>query len=463
MSSLMTDIITGYSYFYLLYVLIINFGLLLVFMASIRHWADYIREISTDPYVADDYNRPVSVLVYAFNAEESIIDTVESLLDLEYPLYEIVVINDGSSDYTLGKIIEHYRLQPVDMTINELLPSQRVKNLYTSVLLPQLVLADKAYGGQADALNAGINVSRYPLFCAVNANTLVEKNSLLRLATPFMQNEHTVAVTGKMRIANGLVIERGVLKEAGLPRETMVVYEVLEHLKAFLTQRIPWDRLNSLIMTSSLFGMFQKSIVQEVGGYRQTDEDNTELSLRLHEYLRQNHIPYRIIFSPEAFCWTRMPSPGKVLRSHRIRQFQSFSNALWQHKKMFFNPRYGLLGMTAMPYLFITEILGPVFELLAYLCLLLSLAAPDTAVFMALVIALSYLYGLLFSICGVFMEELSYRRLQKGGDLLRLLLLAFVNETVYRPINVFWRMRAMVVPRITENQPLTALQEEDYQ
>lgn len=447
MSSVINSVITGYSYMLLAAVLLFNLLLLVLLVFSPRRWLEQVREASTDPYMATDYNLAVSILVPVYNAQDSIIAAIESLLAVIYPNYEIVVINDGSTDHTLETIIDHYQLKPMDSMYVEEIPTEEVSGIYTSLLHPNLLLLDKIHGGQADALNAGINAARYPLFCNVDADSTVDPYSLLRLAAPFMQNEQTVAVVGTVRVQTGLHDEDGPSEKSSLPRKSILIMQIIEHLRSATTHRIPWERLNALVITSPVFSVFARQIVKDIGGYKRQGGDNTELSLHLHSYLRRQNQPYRIDFAPEAQCWIKAPDSLKSLRNQRIRQHQRLLSSLWKYRSMFCNPGYGSAGVLAIPYLWLMEFLGPLFEGLGYLLLAVAVATGAMPLFIAWIFGLAILYIILFTLLAVAMEEWSYRRYRKGSQLLRLLLLVLVEPVIFRPMTVFWKIRALLGSR----------------
>lgn len=443
MNSELALIISGYSYGLLAAVLFFNLLFLLLLLIFPGRWLEQVRGVSTDPYMARDYNLGVSMLVPVFNAGESIIAAIESLLAVQYPGCEVIVINDGSTDRTLETIVEHYQLKPMESSYVDDIATRPVAGVYSSLLHPNLLLLDKEHGGQADALNAGINASRYPLFCNVDADATVEPYSLLRLATPFMLDERVVAVEGAVRIQNGLPEDEEGSGKFSLPRKSILIFQIIGSLRSFTTLRIPWEKANALIISSPLFSLFLKQIVKEMGGYRVSGGDNTELSMHLHSYLRQQRLPYRIEFAPEARCWAKAPDSLKSLRHQRIRQHQRLLSSLWKYKHMFANPRCGTAGLLAVPYLWLSQGLGPVLEGIAYLLLITALATGTMPLWVASIFALGILYIMFFTLLAAAMEEWSYRRYGKGSHLVRLLLLSILEPLIFRPMTVFWKIRAL--------------------
>ncbi|MFT5873966.1 MAG: cellulose synthase/poly-beta-1,6-N-acetylglucosamine synthase-like glycosyltransferase [Clostridium sp.] len=396
--------------------------------------------IKNDITIISNYTKPISVIVPAYNEEATIIDNINSLLDLNYPEFEIIVVNDGSKDKTLEKVIQHFKLRKIDVEINKQLDCNEIKAVYATFKIPHLVLIDKENGGKADALNAGINLSRYPLFCGIDADCIIEKNALLKIVKPFLKHENTVAVGGIVRIANGCNIKGGKLLEAKLPKEALVRFQIIEYFRAFLTSRIGWERIDALLIISGAFGLFKKSAVVKVGGYSRTIGEDMELTLKMHEYFRKNKLKYKIDFASDAVCWTQVPDTLKGLKSQRIRWHRGLTDSLLRHKKMLFNPKYGTVGILSIPYFFLVEMLGPVIEMIGYVIFTVSIITGTLSKFFIFIFLMAYLYGILFSLSAILLEELSYKRYSGIKEITKLVVYSFLEQIVYRQITVWWRV-----------------------
>lgn len=433
------NLIYIYGKYLFIYFLAVNLFYLLLIVLSWSSLDRFVKNIRSDITPVGEYTKPISVVVPCYNEEETILDNLKSLLDLDYPTFEIVIVNDGSTDNTLQKVIQAYRLRKIDFEVNLQIPCSQIRGVYSSFEHPDLKIVDKVNGGKADALNAGINVSRYPLFCAIDADCIIEKDALFRIVKPYLKYDETVAVGGMIRIANGCTIKNGVLIESEVPKKLIEQFQIIEYFRAFLSSRIGWQRLNALLIISGAFGLFKKSAVVEVGGYIKTIGEDMELTARIHERFREKKIPYRIDFTSDAVCWTQAPQNLKDLKGQRLRWHRGLADSLWSHKKMFLNPKYGFVGMLSMPYFVLVELLGPVFELIGYLVFILSVYTNTSNINIFYTFLLAYLFGILFSFSAIFLEEISYGRYKKPHEILQLFSIAIFEQFGYRQITVFWR------------------------
>jgi cellulose synthase/poly-beta-1,6-N-acetylglucosamine synthase-like glycosyltransferase len=442
--NIITEIISIYSIILLVYFFAISLFYIVLILLSSGELKDFVKRIKNDVTIISNYTKPISVIVPAYNEEATIIDNIKSLLDLEYPEFEIIVVNDGSKDKTLSVIIDHFNLRRIDVDINIQVDCKEIRGVYGSFVIPNLIIVDKENGGKSDALNAGINLSRYPLFCGIDADCVIEKNALLRIVMPFLKNDETIAVGGIVRIANGCTIRDGKLIEARMPRRAIVRFQIVEYFRAFLTSRVGFERLNGLLIISGAFGVFKKSSVVAVGGYSNTIGEDMELTLKMHEYFRKNKIKYKIDFASDAVCWTQAPNTMKGLRSQRIRWHRGLTDSILRHKKMIFNPLYGTVGMLSMPYFFLVEMLGPVIEIIGYIMLVISISTGTISRFFIFVFLMAYLYGILFSLSAILFEEFSYRRYTGFREVTKLIVYSFFEQIIYRQITVFWRVISFV-------------------
>lgn len=255
---------------------------------------------------------PVSVLVPAFNEQLTVVSTVRALLGLNYSHHEVVVVNDGSTDHTLARLVAEFSLVPFPEAYRVRLVTQRIRTVYRSTTHPNLRVIDKENGGKSDALNAGINAARYPLFCAVDADSVLQRESLARAVRPFLEDASTVAVGGTVRLANGCTIVDGFVEKVGLPRNPLALLQVVEYLRSFLFGRLGWSPFNALMVISGAFGVFRKDVVLDAGGYRtDTVGEDMELVMRLHRHCRAAGRRYRIVFIADPICWTEAPEDRK--------------------------------------------------------------------------------------------------------------------------------------------------------
>ncbi len=442
------DAIVAFNNFVLYYFLALNLTYLALFFVSLREVLKFVRRTFFSDYqqiLASDLTWPITILVPAHNEERTIVETVRSLQMVNYGEFEIIVVNDGSTDRTLQRLIEAFELRRLDKVYRKSIPTHPIRGLYGNLLNRGLLVIDKEKGGKSDALNAGINASRYPLFCSVDADSVIEEDALLRVVKPFMETpEETVAVGGIVRIANGCEVHEGRVTRIHLPDKPLPVFQVVEYLRAFLTGRIGWSVMRSLLIISGAFGLYKKSEVIEVGGYDgRSDTEDLELVVRLHENCRRKRSKYRIVFVPDPVCWTEVPTRLRVLFRQRNRWHRGLLQSLWRHKKILFNPRYGIIGSVAFPYFLFFETLGPFIEILGYVAVVGSvLLGIINWQFFFLFFALAVLYGVFLSIAAILLEELSFRRYPGWLDLSKLVVFGVLENFGYRQLLSISKMQA---------------------
>lgn len=389
---------------------------------------------------------PISVIVPACNEAATIITSTRAMLQLEYPDYEVLVINDGSRDETLQKLIDEFHLQPFPEAYRQRVPCKKVRGVYGSPRYPALRVIDKENGGsKADAMNAGINACRYPIICAVDADSILQPDSLRRAVRPFLEDPDVVAAGGTVRIANGCQVRGGFLEKVGLPRNFLALVQVVEYLRAFLFGRMGWDHLNSVLIVSGAFGMFDKETVVRVGGYRaDTIGEDMELILRMHRLLRQEGRRYRITFVPDPICWTDAPEDLHTLAKQRIRWQHGLGESLMLHRDLLFQRKGGAVSWLAMPFFYAFELFGPAVELAGYVFMTVAGLAgwipwETTGTFFLLALGL----GVLLSTSALVLEEMSFHVYPRARDLLKLFVIAVVENFGYRQLTVWWRLKGL--------------------
>jgi cellulose synthase/poly-beta-1,6-N-acetylglucosamine synthase-like glycosyltransferase len=443
------DIGVYFSWFILIYMLVvITFYSVVMLISVIQLRKEYRldREKSFGDYAQDIYTKPVSIIVPAFNEEAGIVHSIRSLLSINYPVFEIIVVNDGSSDTTVDVLIEQYDMKEIKKVIRRQVHSKHIKKVYQSQLLPNLYLVDKDNGGKADALNAGLNFSHYPYVCSLDGDSVLERDAFLKVMKPIIEsNEEVIASGGSIRIANGCEIRNGEVLKIGLSKNPLVIMQVIEYLRAFLMGRIGLSRHNLLLIISGAFGVFSKHWVVLAGGYRSdTVGEDMELVVRIHRLLKETKQKKRIVYVPDPVCWTEVPESTKYLKRQRRRWHRGLFESLWIHRKLTFNPKYGLIGFVSFPYFWIVEFLGPIVELSGYIYIVISLFAGGIYLeFAILIFLLSCLYGSIFSAFAILLEEWSLRKYPRISDLLKLFLYSLTETIWYRPLTVFWRCQGV--------------------
>jgi cellulose synthase/poly-beta-1,6-N-acetylglucosamine synthase-like glycosyltransferase len=406
-----------------------------------RHYGP-LDEIYYSPFTP-----PVSVLLPAFNEEAGIVSSVRSLLDLRYPRHEVIVVNDGSTDRTLRRLREAFELVPARVAMRTRIATSPVRAAYVSRRHPNLWVLDKENGGKADALNAAVNAASYAHLCAIDADAVLDEESLLRIIEPFLDDPQLVAAAGGIvRIANGCVIEAGRLVEFRLPRSSIARFQVLEYFRAFLIGRIAFDSINAVLIISGAFGLFRRALIEAVGGYaRDTVGEDVELVARLHRYLRERGEDYRIRFVPDPVCWSEAPEDVATLGRQRRRWQRGLGETLWRHRSRILNPRAGALGLVTMPYFLLFEFLGAVVEVLGIPVVLAAWFMGVLSVWFFLTfLALSILLSVLISIAAILLEEYAVQRHKRPADLAGLVLYGLLENFGYRQMTAFFRCRGVV-------------------
>jgi len=390
---------------------------------------------------------PIAILVPAYNEEKTIVESLSSLMAIQYPNYEVIIINDGSSDATLEVLKDAFNLVETSRLYSPLAPHQPIKTIYRSQHQKRLVVIDKANGGKADALNAGINVSRAPLFCCVDADSVLEPDALLRTVKPFMEDpERTIAVGGTVRIANGSVIRNGQILKVQLPKKMLPLLQTVEYLRAFLMTRIAWSRLNTVLIISGAFGLFRRDAVLKVGGYSLgTVGEDMELVVKLHRTLIEQKQDYRIRFIPEPVCWTEAPETLSVLRNQRARWQRGTLETFERHGMMALNPRYGLVGVLGFGNVLITDVIGPVVDAIGFILFpILAFTGSLPLDYFLAYIAVTSGFGLAISVGSLALEEAQLRRVPKASDLALLTAIGVLENLGYRQLNSLWRVQGWV-------------------
>jgi cellulose synthase/poly-beta-1,6-N-acetylglucosamine synthase-like glycosyltransferase len=388
----------------------------------------------------------ISMLVPAYNEELTIVENIRSLLTLRYPRYEIIVVNDGSKDGTARAVIEAFRLERVELCRPHPAPCKPIRGIYRHRDYPNLLFIDKENGGKSDALNAAMNYARHPLVCGVDADSLLDHNSLLRAARPFLEHPHSlIAVGGTIRIANGCEVHGGMVTNEGAPRRLLPLFQVIEYLRAFLIARLSFSRMNTVSIISGAFGLFKRSAVLEVGGYTHgTVGEDMELIVKLHRHFRDTGDPYNILFVPDPVCWTEAPESLAVLRRQRTRWQRGLCEVLWRHRGMLFNRRYGRIGLLGLPMFIIFDILGPFLDLAGLVLMpILWFAGLIDFAFLTAFLAVVILYGVFLSMMALVLAELALFRTTRKRDMALLALAAIAENFGYRQLNLLWRIEGI--------------------
>lgn len=437
---------------YLIYGLLITLSYVVLALISARALYDYItlnKFVSYEALLSSSNAPPLSLIAPAYNEEKTIIENIRSLLSLHYNNLEIIIVNDGSKDQTFQKVLEAYSMKPVPFFLRTAVSCKPIRGIYksTNPAYGKLLFVDKENGGKADALNAGINVSSFDIICCIDVDCIIEQDGLLKMVKPFMESkEPVIAVGGVVRIANSCEIEDGRLIKTHVPREIIPRFQVIEYLRAFLMGRMGWSRMNALLLISGALGMFDKKIAIAVGGYNhKTVGEDMELVVRMRRYMTENKKPYRVVYIPDPLCWTEAPSDYKILGRQRNRWMRGTMETLWAHRKIFFNPKYGILGWLSFPYWTFFEWMAPLVEAtgLIYFLVLIGLGFDNWSLFI-LLSATVYFSSIAISFLALLFEELTYHQYQSKRETFLLVITAIIEPFLFHPRSAWWGVRGNI-------------------
>jgi cellulose synthase/poly-beta-1,6-N-acetylglucosamine synthase-like glycosyltransferase len=432
------------------YYLASNIAYLIMLVVALKTSAAHQRRLESHQlnWIADTpLAPPITLIAPAHNEETSIRIAVRSLLDLDYPELEIIVVNDGSGDRTLQEMREEFCLRPVRAVYVAEMKSALVRGLYRSRVDSRLLVIDKEPGGsKADAVNAGLNAATSPYVCVVDADSMLERDALLRIMLPILADpKRVVAVGGIIRVLNGSEISQGHLHRVRLPLKSIEVIQVIEYLRAFLVGREAWGQGNMLMIISGAFGVFRTDLIRAIGGYRTNAiGEDFDLVARLHRHLLDKKADYRIHFVPDPMCWTEVPSDLKSLGRQRARWHKGLLDALLLTRGMLFRPRYGRVGFFALPYLWLFEFGAPIVEILGIVTIgaAAALGALSRGFFLQFLL-FGYAFATVISIGSVLQEEITYKRYNDWQDVVRLVSYCFLEHFPYRQMHMFWRLQGI--------------------
>ena len=389
----------------------------------------------------------VSLLVPAHNEERYIIDSLKSHLRNKYPKFEVICINDGSTDNTLEVLKKEFKLkEKKHHVIRNDVKNKTIKAYYVSTIDPTLIVIDKVSGGKSDALNAGINVSQYPYFMSMDADTILEEDAILKIMKPMIENPKNVASGGIVRVINGCTEKNGIVTDIKLSKSSLARFQVLEYIRAFTAGRAGFSRINNLLIVSGAFGVFKRDEVIELGGYKLGNVgEDMEILVNLHEETRKKNKEYNVLYRAYPVAWTEVPETIKSLSQQRNRWHRGLASVLWSYKHMLFNPKYGSIGMFGLPFFFLFEFLGPIIEFTGYLYLIILIASGIINwPFFFLFLALAILWGVFLSISAILFEEVNFKWYKKWYYIIILLFYAVIENVSYRQMTVWFRIKGLV-------------------
>ncbi len=447
LTAVVGDILKYVDIFFIIYLIIYStFLFVSVVIGSVtlykRRRQDHLRNTLLNKYYV-----PISIIVPAHNEEVTVVETVRSLLTLEYNLYEIIVVDDGSKDNTTGVLLDAFDLKRIRRPIQRKVPCNADEAVYESVgHKVRITLVRKKNGGKADALNMGINVAQYPYFICMDADSVLQYDSLQKISSPVLTDENVVAVGGAVRPCNGMSIKNGRVDKYRLPRNVLACMQVLEYDRSFLASRILFDSFNGSLIISGAFGLFKKSTVIDAGGYnRGTMGEDMELVVKLHEYCKINNIPYSIKYATDAICWSQVPERVRDLCKQRKRWHLGLFQTLHAHRDMLDFQTFGPLGYISYMYFLIFELISPFTELFGLFTIILSVLFDFLNFpYMVLFFTIYAVFGSVISLTAFFARIQTIDLKVRFTDVLKAVLLCMFETVVLHFILEFVRAGAFI-------------------
>lgn len=397
-----------------------------------------------DTIAASRFTIPVSVIAPAFNEETAILDSVRSLLAFDYPEFEVIIVNDGSTDGTIEALRGAYALEPYELFTRSLFPSEEVRGVFRSAVEPRLLVVDKENGGKADGLNAGLNVARCRYVCCVDADTIFEPDALLKAMRLVVEDPARV-----IGVASFLTVSQNALQTMSEPIgsrrigwKPLIAFQQLDFLRAFFNNRLAWSRLDFMLCAPGAFQVWRKDVLEEVGGYEPGFScEDIELTYRVHERMRREKRDYKIICLPDNIATTEGPDTVRKLVSQRERWQRVIIETVVHYRRLLFNPRYGAVGVVGAPFYLLSEVLAPLFEVIALATIPAAalLGVLDWAAFALVVGTLGFLNASLTAAAILASDVQS--RTYRLRDLAWLTLLAPLDLLAYRPVMAWARLK----------------------
>lgn len=441
---------TGGIFLYSIALMLFSVFIAAFSLAEIKDYMHRCRFTDYNVLASSDHAPSLSLIAPAYNEGATIIENVKSLLSIHYPNFEVIIVNDGSKDDSLSKLVTAYDLLPAEGPLEEHLATKPIRGVYRSrnPVYKKLTVVDKVNGGKADALNVGINVSDNNYIVCIDVDCILEQDAMLKLTRPFLDDggARVIATGGVVRIANSCEVQDGKIVKVNLPKQFLPRMQTLEYMRAFLLGRMAWSRLNGLLLISGAFGAFDREIVIRAGGYdHNTVGEDMELVVRMRRYMEEHGLPYKIAYIPDPLCWTEAPASFKILGRQRNRWTRGTVETLKMHKVMFFNKKYGVLGMLSYPYWFFYEMLAPIIEFTGFIGFLVfaALGMINWPFFVGLFIFI-YGFALLYSVFAILVEVITYNQYKKRKEIFQLFLTAAVEPFVFHPFVVWSAIRGFI-------------------
>lgn len=434
-----------------IYALLIMFSYLLIMLVSALAVRDYMhksRFMDFDQIARSPLSPSIALIAPAYNEGLNIVENIRSLMAVQYPYYQVIIVNDGSKDDSMEKAINAFDLVKVPCFVDEKIKTKPIRGIYKSKnkRYKKLLLVDKENGGKADALNVGLNIAEASLVACIDVDCILEQDALLKMVQPFIDadpKKKVIATGGVVRIANSCTIEDGKLVHVEVPKNYWARVQVLEYIRAFLLGRMGWSKMNGLLLISGAFGLFDRQIAIAAGGYNHaTVGEDMELVVRMRRFMMERKLPYRVTYIPDPLCWTEAPASFNILKRQRSRWARGTYEVLWEHKKMFLNPKYSVVGLWSYPYWFFFEWLAPFIEFvgLLYFLFLLAFGLLNYKFFL-LLLACVYGFAVCYSLMALVFEEYTYHQYKERKQFYKLLWVVVTEPFFYHPLTVYFAIK----------------------
>lgn len=386
----------------------------------------------------------VTFIMPAYNEEASIVPSIDSLLNLTYRYKWIIIVNDGSSDKTFEILKEKLKLVPIPKFYQETLPTKPIRGFYRSETHPEAFVIDKENGEKFDALNAGINACTTPYFITIDADTYISDEDFGALIRPILTSPETVAVGASVRIRNESVLDFNRVIPDRFPISFITAMQSLEYLRSFL-MRQGWDLIGGNFVIAGAFSILSTPVVKEAKGFIRIVADDLEIVVRLHRWLKGTKTPYKIGYLPDPVAWTEGPSTLDELERQRIGWQRGTIEALWYHKSLFLNPKYGIFGLFVIPFLVLGEAIEPFIEIAGYIYIIVGLSLGMIGLsYVILFLCVVWGFTFLFTLFCLMIEEFSFRKYPSYRSLLLLFVYGFLENFGYRQLMLIWRIKGFL-------------------
>lgn len=440
-------IYAGIEAFYLTYLVVYTGFLVLSVTVGAVTLYEMKRREALFNNIKHDFYMPISIIIPAYNEEMTIVDTIHSLLNLEYKLYEIIVVNDGSKDKTAEILVESFQMMRTRRPIRRRIKCKAETEVFLSYdYKVPITLITKENGGKADSLNLGINAAEYPYVVCMDADSMLQHDALERIARTALENKNVIAVGGLVRIVNDVVVEDGIVVDYRLPKKLVLCMQVIEYDRSFLASRLLFDKFNGNLIVSGAFGLFRKDILIGIGGYdSSTVGEDMEIIVRMHAFARANKKPYRIRYAPDAVCWSQAPGTMKDLMKQRRRWHIGLFESIVRHRQALFNPIYGLLSFVSFTYYIVYELLSPYIEVFGLICIILaSLIGLINVPYMLMFMAIYIVFNSIMSLAAFYSRVLAMDIALRTKDRLKAVVVALLENVGMRVVLAFTRFFALI-------------------